>query len=426
MAGIGFTLRKVIARGEMGSTVQAALSGILIVAGPWILSIITLSIVNRYMGVMMAEASGLFIAQLVYTYSASLILFSPIHLLFTRLIADLIWEDRESEASRLLLWFCAFTGLLSLIIAIPAFLLMPLSGLGNPMLFRWGAILFFLFINLIWVILLFNSLLRWYGRILGFMSLGMAVSVGLIWLWGSSSGLAGAMMGFAVGHGVIVVLLLVLGLVSYPPVARGQGFREVWDYAKRYRQLIIAGTLANAAIWLDKIIYWFSRGSVVEGSIYRIFEGYDVAVYYANLIMVPGLAYFVIFGETGFYTYLRKFLITLTRGTYVQLQKTKFPDHRHCRVLPIVVGDHHQLPVLLRAVLAGHENRRTVPAVESSTHHLRRSAGGPGRSLMDPAAGNQHHTVGDHGLSLRLCKFRGEGPEYGSDHTHQVNSAAKS
>jgi uncharacterized membrane protein len=109
MAGIGFTLRKVIARGEMGSTVQAALSGILIVAGPWILSIITLSIVNRYMGVMMAEASGLFIAQLVYTYSASLILFSPIHLLFTRLIADLIWEDRESEASRLLLWFCAFT-----------------------------------------------------------------------------------------------------------------------------------------------------------------------------------------------------------------------------------------------------------------------------------------------------------------------------
>jgi uncharacterized membrane protein len=291
MAGIGFTLRKVIARGEMGSTVQAALSGILIVAGPWILSIITLSIVNRYMGVMMAEASGLFIAQLVYTYSASLILFSPIHLLFTRLIADLIWEDRESEASRLLLWFCAFTGLLSLIIAIPAFLLMPLSGLGNPMLFRWGAILFFLFINLIWVILLFNSLLRWYGRILGFMSLGMAVSVGLIWLWGSSSGT---------------------------------------------------------------------------------------------------------------------------------------PDHRHCRVLPIVVGDHHQLPVLLRAVLAGHENRRTVPAVESSTHHLRRSAGGPGRSLMDPAAGNQHHTVGDHGLSLRLCKFRGEGPEYGSDHTHQVNSAAKS
>jgi uncharacterized membrane protein len=331
MAGIGFTLRKVIARGEMGSTVQAALSGILIVAGPWILSIITLSIVNRYMGVMMAEASGLFIAQLVYTYSASLILFSPIHLLFTRLIADLIWEDRESEASRLLLWFCAFTGLLSLIIAIPAFLLMPLSGLGNPMLFRWGAILFFLFINLIWVILLFNSLLRWYGRILGFMSLGMAVSVGLIWLWGSSSGLAGAMMGFAVGHGVIVVLLLVLGLVSYPPVARGQGFREVWDYAKRYRQLIIAGTLANAAIWLDKIIYWFSRGSVVEGSIYRIFEGYDVAVYYANLIMVPGLAYFVIFGETGFYTYLRKFLITLTRGTYVQLQKTKFAMIRGMR-----------------------------------------------------------------------------------------------
>jgi uncharacterized membrane protein len=331
MAGIGFTLRKVIARGELGSTVRAALSGILIVAGPWILSIITLSLINRYLAVVMAENSGLFIAQLVYTYSSSLILFSPIHLLFTRLIADLIWENRESEASRLLLWFCAVTAVLSAAVAAPAFFLMPLEGLARPGLFRWASLLFFVFINQIWVILLFTSLLRWYGRILAYMSLGMAVSIALIWLWGRSAGLAGAMMGFALGHGLIVVLLLALGLTSHRPRRGGQSLKDVLDYAKRYRHLILAGTLANAAIWIDKIIYWFTRGAQVPGSMYHIFAGYDVAVYYANLIMVPGLVYFVIFGETGFYTYLRKFLITLTSGTYVQLQKTKFAMIRGMR-----------------------------------------------------------------------------------------------
>ncbi len=324
MAGIGFTLRKVISRGELGSTFQAALSGIMIVAGPWILSIITLSLINRYLSLVMAENSGLFVGQLIYSYSSSLVLFSPVHLLFTRLIADLIWEERENEASRLLLWFILFTAAASLVLSLPTILTAPYEGISRPGLFRLASVLFYLSINLIWLILLYTSLLRWYGRILWLMAFGMAIAVLLIWLWGQSAGLGGAMMGFAVGHFLIAAMLLIIGLRAYKPSPSGQGWSDIADYLWRYRDLIAAGTLANAAIWADKIIYWFTRGSRIEGSMLTIYPAYDQVVYYANLIMVPGLVYFVIFGETGFYTYLRKFLITLTRGSYAQIQQSKF------------------------------------------------------------------------------------------------------
>jgi uncharacterized membrane protein len=48
MAGIGFELRKVITKGGLGSFIKAAFSGVMIVAGPWLLSIVGITLIRQF------------------------------------------------------------------------------------------------------------------------------------------------------------------------------------------------------------------------------------------------------------------------------------------------------------------------------------------------------------------------------------------
>ena len=69
MAGIGFELRKAISRGGLGSFLKAAFSGIMIVAGPWIMSIIGITAIQRLMGFAVEEAPEHFMGVVIYSYA---------------------------------------------------------------------------------------------------------------------------------------------------------------------------------------------------------------------------------------------------------------------------------------------------------------------------------------------------------------------
>ena len=75
MAGIGFELQRVLKRGGIGSFVKVALSGIMIVAGPWLLSIIGIFLIGRFAGVALREGRSLFMSVVIYSYAFSLFFF---------------------------------------------------------------------------------------------------------------------------------------------------------------------------------------------------------------------------------------------------------------------------------------------------------------------------------------------------------------
>ena len=132
MAGIGFELRKVISRGNFGSFVKAAISGIMIVAGPWLVSILSLTVVARFFAGTYAEAPTLFLAVLVYGYAGSLIVAGGFHYLFTRLIADLLYEKKERESCyHLVLWNLVIFPV-SFALAFLAARVMPFEGVTHP------------------------------------------------------------------------------------------------------------------------------------------------------------------------------------------------------------------------------------------------------------------------------------------------------
>jgi uncharacterized membrane protein len=95
-------------------------------------------------------------------------------------------------------------------------------------------------------------------------------------------------------------------------------------YFKRYIPLFWTGFFLNAGIWIDKVIYWAGRGSPGTGLRWPLYASYDVAVYMANLTIIPGLIFFVVISETNFYVLLKKALHAIGGETYAGIQKAKY------------------------------------------------------------------------------------------------------
>ena len=336
MAGIGFELRKVVGKGGIGSFFQMAMSGAMIVAGPWILSIITITLIQTLLNRAAAGGLELFMGVVIYCYAFSLFLFGGFHYLFTRRMSDLLYLKKEGEAFGYVLRLCIPVGLISAAIALPAALHLSLD-IPSAALFRASAVLLFVTVNILWIIMLFVSVLKWYIKIMFVYTAGLVSSLLLISLLSGPFGLTGALLGFSLGHLMIVLLLMLLSRVAYKPerpapphditASKAAGpaaaVSNVFRYAARHRHLFGAGVFYYAGIWIDKLIYWAAYGENVSGTFIRLFAEYDIPVYLANLTMIPGLVFFVVYSETEFYTSLKRFLLNLGYSRYSEILRAK-------------------------------------------------------------------------------------------------------
>lgn len=323
MAGIGFELRKVIGKGGLGSFIKAAVSGTMLVAGPWLISIVSITLMQQFMGFALGEAPRVFMAVVVYCYAFSLVLSGGFHFIYTRVIADLLYRKKENESTGFMMVFLIPTILLSAGISSIFVPFIDLS-IENLAMFRFAAVVLFTSINAIWVLMIFSSLLKWYMRVLLIYILGMACALIGVYYFGLRFSQAGALLGFALGHVIIAVMLLVLSVSEYPPEKYWAHALSYFVYLKKYFFLFLTGVFYNFAIWVDKIVFWFTAGEQIPETFFRLFERYDIAVYLANLTMIPGLVYFTIVTETGFYVALRKFLISLGSSRFSDIQKRKY------------------------------------------------------------------------------------------------------
>ena len=332
MAGIGFELRKVISRGGISSFLQTAMSGAMIVAGPWILSIVTITLIQSLIGRAPGTNLEIFMGVIIYCYAFSLFLFGGFHYLFTRRMSDLLYLKRDGEAFGYVLRLCIPIIIISVLISLYPALSLG-SGAEFGRLLSFSAVLLFTSVNCIWILMLFVSVLKWYIRILIAYGSGLLSSALLIYLLSKSFGTAGAVLGFASGHVLILVLLLSLCRAAYKPekpapppeIKESSGNKAAFffRYLGRHRFLFGAGLLYYWGIWIDKFIFWKSFGETVPGTFIRLFPSYDIPVFMANLTMIPGLVFFVIYSETEFYTALKNFLHKLGRSSYPEILKAK-------------------------------------------------------------------------------------------------------
>ena len=296
MAGIGFELRKYLDDDSFTGTMKAYGFAGLISAGPWVLSILGVMLIGI---VAVSQKVGghevkQFTTSVTWIMGASLSLTGLLQLVFTRFIADRLFEGKDDIINPNLFGAILLTTLTSLIIGlILAFTLFRES-------FAYEALMIANFVTLsnIWIVVIFVAGLKRFKLILVAFGVGYSAVVVLSALL-MSYGLTGLLAGLLAGHAVLLFMMLAVIIPEYPVVESVQmGFLQ---RRQIFPALIFIGFFYNLGIWADKLIFWLYPGTseAIIGPL-RSSVIYDLPIFLAYLSIIPGMAVFLLRIETDF------------------------------------------------------------------------------------------------------------------------------
>ena len=312
MAGIGFELRKLLQKDSYFGLFQAYAYAGIISSGPWVLSIIGILFVGFLsLGVVYPHASIVqFQVSVTYLIMSSLILTGFIQLGFTRFIADSLFK----KLHRIVMPnFACVMLLVTTVAGLVGMLIIHQFFAGMNALYRTLMLSGFVILCAIWVATIFLSGMKQYKQIVMLFAVGYTVTVlGALLL--RNHGMEGLLLGFVIGHLVLLLGMVALILRTFP--IDGQAF--AFDYLRpgaMYISLVWAGFLYNMAVWADKLIFWFypDTSQAIIGPL-RASLIYDFPIFLAYLAIIPGMAVFLVRIETDFVEYYDKFYEAVREG----------------------------------------------------------------------------------------------------------------
>ncbi|MEM8882738.1 MAG: exopolysaccharide Pel transporter PelG [Planctomycetota bacterium] len=309
MAGIGFELRRMIdQRGGFLSKVRAYAAAGLISSGPWLMTILTLSLLNLLapkLGV--TERMDTFRTLVTYAFAFSLVLVGAGQMAITRRVADLLYSKKYERVlpafNASMLCVGVLAGLIATVFCIVAEFSVALS---------FVSISLFMIISLTWLALTWLSVAREYDMVLRAYVYGTLISVGGIGFCLLTDETVGILAAYTAGQAFTLVLLtrtIVRGMES-----GGRRDFTVLRALRSFPRLVGVGLFYNLAIWIDKMIFWFRAG---EGPhpLLQYEPLYDTYCFLAYLTVVPALAVNLIRLETSFYETYREYYGAILAGT---------------------------------------------------------------------------------------------------------------
>jgi uncharacterized membrane protein len=312
MAGIGFELRKLLKKQTYTGLLQAYAFAGIISSGPWVLSIVGILLI----GLLSIGASGpqapvtQFQTTVTYLFMISLIVTGVVQLSFTRFVADQIFAKNDSAIMP------NFNGLILLVMGLSLVLALPLASVffdEQTALFRLLFAMGLAVMSAIWVATVFLTGLKHYRAIVFIFFLGYSATIGLSLLFRRFLGLEGLLLGFVVGHYLLLMGMIWLVYRNYHS-DRFIAF-DIWKPGAMYRSLMISGLLFNFGTWIDKIMFWYypDTGQQVIGPLHASVI-YDIPIFLAYLSVIPGMAVFLVRIETDFVEYYVKFYNAVREG----------------------------------------------------------------------------------------------------------------
>ncbi|MBF0252632.1 MAG: exopolysaccharide Pel transporter PelG [Candidatus Omnitrophica bacterium] len=315
MAGIGFRLQKILSKDTYTDSMKAYFYSALIVSGPWILSILSMVALNYFTpkSIDFYELT-FFRTTIVYVFAFSLIAAGFLYLSISRYLADKLYLKEEeavvpifNTVSLYMLIFQFITGSIFFF------------SQGIELKYALLSVLIYMVISMIWVVLVFLTALRDYTAVGRAYAMGTIITVISCIYLGNKIGLLGYFVGYLLGHFVIVVLLSSRIFVEFD--SKRMLDRDLWSFLIRNKDIVLTGFFYNLAIWIDKILFWFSPKSVEIYPWMHTYPIYESAVFLSYLTIIPALSIFMVEIETDFYRKYKLFYSRVVGKTPLSLIK---------------------------------------------------------------------------------------------------------
>lgn len=311
MAGIGFSLRKILNHDSLTRVAAAyAVAGI-ICGGPWLIAVMGIILLSVLVAVIPAyhQAIAQFQITITYLVAGSLILSGFAGNSFSRYVSDQLFLNRPTyiipNLNGMMLVLTILSGAL-------AFLMVLFLFPKQDIFFRAMFMGSFVVLCNIWVVISLLTGLKDYKIILLAFFSGYALIVGLSYTL-RSFGLDAFMFGFLLGHLVLLLILLIAIYQEYISNAIID-----FHFLKKnamFKILIFSGFFFNLAIWIDKFVFWFNpTTSYPVIGFLRASWIYDLPIFIAYLCLLPGMAVFLLLMETNFSDYYTRFNESIRRG----------------------------------------------------------------------------------------------------------------
>ena len=320
MAGIGFELRRLMRKDTLYAIMQIYTYAGLISSGPWVISIVAILVIGLFATVNTAQSMIVeqFQVTISYLMAGSLILSSPLQMMFTRFAADRIFEKRDymilpNLIGALSITVVASAGLAAIVLTL---------WFEGSFVYRLCMLTSFVILSCIWIVQIFASAINSPFKMVIVFAMGYAITVAAA-LSLRRFGLEGLLCGF-IGGQVFLFFLLLIMVVKQFPADRLVAFsflqrREVFP------GLALTGLLYNLGVWSDKFIFWGDAltGVAVIGPL-RASPIYDFPIFLAYLSIIPGMAVFFMRMEVDVADQCQRYYLTVTQGgTYTAILNEK-------------------------------------------------------------------------------------------------------
>lgn len=306
MAGIGFTLRRMLQEGGFWGPGKAFAYATAISAGPWLSSSLTLAVLGG-LSALAPEShdSAVFLAIVSYAFAFSLMGVGACQMVASRFLADRLYEGDTAAFAPSFVQLLAPLLVIQAMLAVGFFSFVPL-----PPVIEGLGVLLYLALNGTWLAMVYLSAAHDYQAIAWSFLAGFAVSLGAGTGLGVSHGLTGQLAGFTAG--ALLTFFALLARIDREFGLPGRADPRLWAYFRRYWPLAVTGLAYNAGVWIDKVLFWYhpDTGRSVAGILHYA-PVYDNAMFLAYLTIIPALALFLLKVETDFYDQYRRYFSTI-------------------------------------------------------------------------------------------------------------------
>ncbi len=332
MSGINTTIERMTRQRSLSSIVIAYVYAALLVAGPWIFTMLGIVGLSSAGCVTACDQLVLFRSIVIYNSLFALVVTCPLAFFSGRYIADQLHVGRTQCILFAFVASLSVFCLIALVTVVPFYLVAAtLNGSA-----RIAAVQNAFLIGVSWLLIPFLGVVRAHIAVLvAFGANALSVIVFGLLLSDPSATvlLIGFNAGFAITDAILIGTLvrrfgthLVLdrALLEFPPLK--------WE-------LPMAGFAYAFGLWADKVVMWYGApsGSLVIAGVLRTMPSYDTAMFWAQLASIPVIAVAFVHVETQFSRLFGRFYGRLDRQASLRELSAAMQKLRTCVISSIAM-----------------------------------------------------------------------------------------
>lgn len=332
MSSINTTIEWMTRQRSMSTIVTAYVYAALLVAGPWIFTMLGIVGLSSTGCSAVCDERVLFRSIVIYNSLFALVVTSPLAFFSGRYISDKLYVGQMQSA------FFAFTVSLTLFCVIvlatvvPFYLLM--ATLGGPA--RFAAIQNAFLIGTSWLLIPFLGVIKAHRAML--IAFGSNAFLMIVLGFALSDPSATMLLGIFNASFAITDVILIGTLVW----RFGTHIKSDWSlltFPPEKWELPMAGLAYAVGIWADKVVMWYGApsGGLEAAGVLRTVPSYDTAMFWAQLASIPVIAVAFVHVETRLSRLFGRFYGRLDRQASLRELTGVMQDLRTCVISSVVM-----------------------------------------------------------------------------------------